>query len=143
MNRSTPLSYLEISDALNPKPFEEMEGGISAPIFTEVGRACAQFEKLQDELIRLFAVLCGDPTGELKMTRIIGSTTSFNAKLDLCKEAAATFVNNHRTESAIQSWLKLCRKAAEIRNKIAHGQPMNIHYIPRLSDDPKVIANWA
>lgn len=126
---SNPPTYLEISAALNPKAFEGGGSAFSDPLCTEVGRACATFEKLQDELMWLFNFICnGNADGSTSMLRIIAATSSFGVKLDLCKEATRTFVENEDHQKAILGWLKLCNKASEIRNKIAHGQPGNIHF---------------
>ncbi|WFS06241.1 hypothetical protein [Methylobacterium sp. 391_Methyba4] len=126
---SVPPTFLEISAALDPQPFVGGGSAFSDPIHLEVGRVCGSFEKLQDEMMLLFNALCnGNSETQTSMLRIIASTSSFGVKLDLCKEAARTFIEDEAHCEAVLGWLKLCSKASEIRNKIAHGQPANIHY---------------
>lgn len=133
---SNPPTFLEISAELDPKLFVDNGGQSSDQIHLEVGRACGAFEKLQDEMMLLFNALCNEGSdSQTSMLRIIASTSSFGVKLDLCKEATRTFISNEDHCNAVLNWLKLCSKASEIRNKIAHGQPAFIHY--NNSDGPQ------
>ncbi|MBV0892311.1 hypothetical protein KTN05_10655, partial [Paracoccus sp. Z118] len=85
---------------------------------------------LTDEVVLLFDQLCGARLHEhSRMGRIIGATSSFNVKIDLATEAAESFLENERQRAAVIGWIRLCKKAAEIRNKIAHGTPTNLHHV--------------
>ena len=61
--------------------------------------------------------------------KIIGATSSFNVKMDLVEEATRRFISEERTQRAVLGWLRLCRKAAQVRNQIIHGQVMHVYYV--------------
>jgi hypothetical protein len=124
------MNYADIAAELEPKPFAGEGGNSASEIYPEVGRVCDLFEGLQDEIIRLFEQLCGEPAVQLgRLSRIISVTLSFRSKLDLTKEAARAFLEEEpRKRDAVLKWLKLCDKASTIRNRIAHGRPGQVHY---------------
>jgi hypothetical protein len=115
---------------LDPKPFSGVGAPSSNPLYLEVGRACGYFENIQDEVIELFQHLTGGTPHDFSpMVKIIGATSSFNVKMDLVEEATRRFVSEERTQRAVLGWLRLCRKAVQVRNQIIHGQVMHVHYV--------------
>lgn len=151
---SSPLiKYDDISKALDSAAFTGVGALSFEYLFVQVGQSLATFEKVQDEIVALFDLLCGGSfEGISPMGRIIGATSSFNVKMDLTKQAAKSFLSNYKQQSAVLKWLKLAQKASLIRNKIAHGQPVRAHFVangesmngafwaPSLRDTNKV--NW-
>ena len=100
------------------------------------------FERIQDEIILLFDQLCGGAPGHRsKMGTIIGATSSFNVKIDLVRQAAISFIDKEDSKKAVLNWIRLCKKAAEIRNKIAHGQPTSLHFV--WDGEPRYGVFWA
>jgi hypothetical protein len=126
-----PVTYPELSEALRPKPFLGEGTDSVDPLFAEVGRVCASFEAIEGEIVLLFQVLCGGPAvGISNMARIIGVTSSNRAKIELTEEAAKAFLASEPGKmKAVLAWLKLCRQAADIRNKIAHGHPSQYAFV--------------
>lgn len=126
-----PVTYSDISKALSIKPFSGQGTKSVEPLFAEVGRVCATFERLEDEIVLLFQLLCGGPAaGASNMARIIGVTSNFRAKVELTRAAAEAFLASEPDKrDAVVAWLKLCSRAAQIRNKIAHGHPTQIAYV--------------
>lgn len=114
--------YSDILNELEVKPFEEGGSVSSAPIVTQVGGLLQTFEKLQDELILLHTFLNGGQIDEKELR-------SFSRNVAFCKRMAHQSLNDDRKEEAVKKWLGSCLKAAEIRNKVAHGQAINIHYV--------------
>lgn len=151
---SSPLiKYDDISKALESSPFSGSGTPSVEYLFAKVGRSLASFEKIQDEIVALFDLLCGGEFGVISpMGRIIGATSSFNVKMDLTKQAAKSFLSDNSRQASVLKWLKLAQKASLIRNKIAHGQPVHAHFVaggesmngafwtPSLLDTNKV--NW-
>jgi len=152
--------YASISDALNPKVFANVGGPSSEELFYQVGLATSMFEKIQDEVVQLFDQLCGGPFGRISpMGEIIGATSSFNVKMDLVTQAARSLIADENKQAAVLRWLKLATKASLVRNKIAHGRPVGVHFVvegenrrgtfwaPSLFDTrkvgwPKISAEW-
>ena len=126
-----PATYSEISKSLDHKDFVGSGTESTQPLFEQVGRVCAAFERIEDEVVLLFQVICGGPPlGISNMSRIIGVASSFRTKLDLVREAARSFLShNSDKRDAVLAWLKLCNRASEIRNKVAHGHPNQLAYV--------------
>lgn len=123
-------SFLEISAGLDLKPFSGTGSKFSVNLFSVVGLCTSNFEKIQEEIILLFDQLCGGYPGRISaMGAIIGATSSFNVKMDLVTQAARSFISDEKHQKSVLGWLKLCKKAAEVRNKIAHGQPTSSHFV--------------
>ncbi|HYI06256.1 MAG TPA: hypothetical protein VD858_15285 [Reyranella sp.] len=124
------LRYDDILRALDPKPFTAIGDTSSTQLYPFVGSALSKFEKIQDEIIRIFDQLCGGQFGAVSpMGQIIGATSSFNVKLDLAEQAAKSFIADSSQQQAVLRWLRLARKASIVRNKIAHGQPIYPHFV--------------
>jgi hypothetical protein len=114
--------YSDIVKELEVKPFEEGGSVSSAPIVMQVGSLLQTFEKLQDELILLHTFLNGGQIEERELR-------SFSRNVAFCKRIMEQSLNDGRKEEAVRKWLHACLIAAEIRNKVAHGQAINIHYV--------------
>lgn len=125
------VTYSSIEEALQVKPFDGKGAQSVQEIYLQVGELCASFEQLEDEVVMLFQVLCGElSTAPSRMSRIISVVTSFKTKLDILKEAAQAFLSRDPDKKeAVLLWLKLCRKASEIRNKVVHANPAQIAYV--------------
>jgi hypothetical protein len=120
---AAPLArYSDILEELAFKPFEDGGSVSSAPIVMQVGGLLQTFEKLQDELILLHTFLNRGQVDERELQ-------SFSRNIAFCKRIAHQSLNDDRKEEALKKWLGACLKAAEIRNKVAHGQAINIHYV--------------
>lgn len=122
-------TFSGISAGLVSKPFSGDGCETDETLYHAAGLATSIFEEIQEEVVLLFDQLCGGTPGQVSaMGRIIGATSSFNVKMDLVTQATKTFIGDNRKREAVLGWLKLCKKAAEIRNKIAHGKPLAAHY---------------
>ena len=126
-----PPTYSEISKSLDHKNFAGSGTQSTHPLFEQVGRVCSAFERIEDEVVLLFQVICGGPPqGTSNMSRMIGVASNFRTKLDLVREAAKSFLSLEPDKrDAILAWLKLCNRASEIRNKVAHGHPSQLAYV--------------
>jgi hypothetical protein len=128
--RAPLLRFDDISQSLDPQPFSAAGNMSAAELYPIVGSAVSKFEKIQDEVVRIFDQLCGGQFGTISpMGRIIGATSSFNVKLDLAKQAAKSMISDINHQHAVLRWFKLAQKASFIRNKIAHGQPIHPHFV--------------
>jgi len=122
-------AYSAISEALNPKAFAGVGSKTGDELFHHAGLATSMFEQIQDEVVQLFDQLCGGTFGHISpMGEIIGATSSFNVKMDLVTQAAKSFLADEKQQDAVLRWLKLARKASVVRNKIAHGRPISVHF---------------
>jgi hypothetical protein len=123
------LDYSDLFDRLSDKPFSGEGTDSIEPLFAEVGRVCAGFERLEEEIVLLFQLLRGELSGDApSMDRF--SKSSFLSKVEMTEEAAgASLATDPTKRDAVLAWLGLCRRAAKIRNKVAHGLPTQLHYV--------------